>query len=163
MGRLSASTRRWAESGLQPHLPLTPPPQPSPATLAQALQHAQTTLRDRRPATHQPRSQPPWAGQLAPQIIPDQQRSPRTAPPKNGPFAGIFRNGASRTRTGDLLGAIQALSQLSYSPACSRRHASDGLRSVVGRACRRRTGLKLAGGRFGRSYIWTEPSTKMAI
>jgi hypothetical protein len=26
-------------------------------------------------------------------------------------------NGASRTRTGDLLGAIQALSQLSYSPA----------------------------------------------
>jgi hypothetical protein len=25
-------------------------------------------------------------------------------------------NGASRTRTGDLLGAIQALSQLSYSP-----------------------------------------------
>src|SRR4051794_17991128 len=29
----------------------------------------------------------------------------------------IFRSGASRTRTGDLLGAIQALSQLSYSPA----------------------------------------------
>jgi hypothetical protein len=28
-----------------------------------------------------------------------------------------FRDGASRTRTGDLLGAIQALSQLSYSPA----------------------------------------------
>jgi hypothetical protein len=27
------------------------------------------------------------------------------------------RSGASRTRTGDLLGAIQALSQLSYSPA----------------------------------------------
>ena len=27
-------------------------------------------------------------------------------------------NGASRTRTGDLLGAIQALFQLSYSPAC---------------------------------------------
>jgi hypothetical protein len=26
-------------------------------------------------------------------------------------------HGASRTRTGDLLGAIQALSQLSYSPA----------------------------------------------
>jgi hypothetical protein len=26
-------------------------------------------------------------------------------------------SGASRTRTGDLLGAIQALSQLSYSPA----------------------------------------------
>jgi hypothetical protein len=29
-------------------------------------------------------------------------------------------NGASRTRTGDLLGAIQALSQLSYSPAATR-------------------------------------------
>ena len=28
-----------------------------------------------------------------------------------------FFNGASRARTGDLLGAIQALSQLSYSPA----------------------------------------------
>ena len=27
-----------------------------------------------------------------------------------------FRGGASRARTGDLLGAIQALSQLSYSP-----------------------------------------------
>ncbi len=26
------------------------------------------------------------------------------------------KNGASRARTGDLLGAIQALSQLSYSP-----------------------------------------------
>jgi hypothetical protein len=34
--------------------------------------------------------------------------------------SGICRDlvdGASRTRTGDLLGAIQALSQLSYSPA----------------------------------------------
>ncbi len=29
-------------------------------------------------------------------------------------------NGASRTRTGDLLGAIQALSQLSYSPAAAQ-------------------------------------------
>ena len=28
----------------------------------------------------------------------------------------LAANGASRTRTGDLLGAIQALSQLSYSP-----------------------------------------------
>jgi hypothetical protein len=30
-------------------------------------------------------------------------------------------DGASRTRTGDLLGAIQALSQLSYSPGIGRR------------------------------------------
>jgi hypothetical protein len=32
----------------------------------------------------------------------------------------ISRDGASRTRTGDLLGAIQALSQLSYSPEMPR-------------------------------------------
>ena len=31
-------------------------------------------------------------------------------------FSSGFLYGASRTRTGDLLGAIQALSQLSYSP-----------------------------------------------
>src|SRR5439155_14317939 len=35
-------------------------------------------------------------------------------------FAGTVGNGASRTRTGDLLGAIQALSQLSYSPVRAR-------------------------------------------
>src|SRR6476661_11238949 len=42
-------------------------------------------------------------------------------------------DGASRARTGDLLGAIQALSQLSYSPASGR---VDGLSqtSVVLRA-----------------------------
>jgi hypothetical protein len=33
------------------------------------------------------------------------------------PVCRPFGDGASRTRTGDLLGAIQALSQLSYSPA----------------------------------------------
>jgi hypothetical protein len=33
------------------------------------------------------------------------------------PISSDFWSGASRTRTGDLLGAIQALSQLSYSPA----------------------------------------------
>jgi hypothetical protein len=47
-------------------------------------------------------------------------RYPR--PPK--PLRPFLRNptfsGASRTRTGDLLGAIQALSQLSYSPAAVR-------------------------------------------
>ncbi len=32
-------------------------------------------------------------------------------------YAGLSCHGASRARTGDLLGAIQALSQLSYSPA----------------------------------------------
>jgi Tol biopolymer transport system component len=39
---------------------------------------------------------------------------------RSGTRAGTSRNGASRTRTGDLLGAIQALSQLSYSPARDR-------------------------------------------
>ena len=48
-------------------------------------------------------------------------------------FAGNFLDGASRTRTGGLLGAIQALSQLSYSPEgrpmvaaapCTRRPAA---------------------------------------
>jgi hypothetical protein len=34
--------------------------------------------------------------------------------------------GASRTRTGDLLGAIQALSQLSYSPAAHSVAAGPG-------------------------------------
>src|SRR5690348_8065515 len=38
-------------------------------------------------------------------------------------------NGASRTRTGDLLGAIQALSQLSYSP--ERRRLPHGPDSVA--------------------------------
>jgi transposase InsO family protein len=35
------------------------------ATLDRALQHGQAPQRDRQPATHQPRTQPPWAGQLA--------------------------------------------------------------------------------------------------
>ena len=35
----------------------------------------------------------------------------------NGPVCRPSVDGASRTRTDDLLGAIQALSQLSYSPA----------------------------------------------
>ena len=38
------------------------------------------------------------------------------APPGPGGAGGEQVDGASRARTGDLLGAIQALSQLSYSP-----------------------------------------------
>ena len=46
-------------------------------------------------------------------------------------------DGASRARTGDLLGAIQALSQLSYSPAVRRYAARLQSRPVVGSAaCR---------------------------
>jgi hypothetical protein len=43
------------------------------------------------------------------------------------------RNGANRARTGDLLGAIQALSQLSYSPE-SGRVDGQSQTSVVPRA-----------------------------
>jgi diguanylate cyclase (GGDEF)-like protein len=51
------------------------------------------------------------------------------------PPAGCFESGASRTRTGDLLGAIQALSQLSYSPGWDlpiTTEAHGGLASVPG-------------------------------
>ncbi len=51
---------------------------------------------------------------------PQMHRGHHTAPserPAKRPALRAFRDGASRARTGDLLGAIQALSQLSYSPA----------------------------------------------
>ena len=38
----------------------------------------------------------------------------------------LGRHGASRARTGDLLGAIQALSQLSYSPGATAVAAWSG-------------------------------------
>jgi hypothetical protein len=41
---------------------------------------------------------------------------------------GLSESGASRTRTDDLLGAIQALSQLSYSP--ERRHIAARMGTV---------------------------------
>ena len=47
---------------------------------------------------------------------------------KKGPVLQDLLNGASRTRTGDLLGAIQALSQLSYSPG--RRQMPRGCGTV---------------------------------
>src|SRR5438309_2421938 len=55
---------------------------------------------------------------------------------------GTFRNGASRTRTGDLLGAIQALSQLSYSP------------TTAPRARRRRRQPKCSRRVTERSMVW---------
>jgi transposase len=54
-----------ARVGLRAQLPLTSTPQPGAATLAEPLQHAKATQLDRRPATHQPRSQRPWVGHLA--------------------------------------------------------------------------------------------------
>src|SRR5919204_6445459 len=60
---------------------------------------------------------------------------------KRPAFAGLFGGGASRTRTGDLLGAIQALSQLSYSPErakCSRAYGEAGVAAPVPRFSFRR-------------------------
>ena len=49
------------------------------------------------------------------------RRAPLGRPPRESPaVAGLSRSGARGTRTPDLLGAIQALSQLSYSPARAR-------------------------------------------
>ena len=69
--------REWAY-GLS--LPLTPPAQPSTATLARPLQPPATTQRNRRPTPDQPRSQRPWVGHLA--------REKRSRP---GPWNGTFR------------------------------------------------------------------------
>ena len=55
---------RGTRVGLRAQLPLTSTTQPSAATLARPLQHAKATQLARRPATDQPRSQRPWAGQL---------------------------------------------------------------------------------------------------
>jgi hypothetical protein len=45
---------------------------------------------------------------------------------KNPRLRGFY-DGASETRTRDLLGAIQALSQLSYSPGRRRSRADSGV------------------------------------
>src|SRR5713101_2131589 len=54
-----------ARVGLRTRLPLPPRTRRRPATLAQPLQHDAATQLTRKPATDQPRSQPPWAGHLA--------------------------------------------------------------------------------------------------
>jgi N-terminal domain of (some) glycogen debranching enzymes len=53
------------------------------------------------------------------------------------PALRAFRHGASRTRTGDLLGAIQALSQLSYSPAAGKSVATATTQAAARPASRR--------------------------
>src|SRR3954462_10033915 len=50
--------------GLRPQLPLTPPTQPGPATLARPLQPNTATQLDRRPTPDQPHSQRVWVEQL---------------------------------------------------------------------------------------------------
>jgi hypothetical protein len=59
-------------------------------------------------------------------------------------FAATFRNGASRIRTGDLLGAIQALFQLSYSP--ERRGPKKVPAASQGEDTRMGFGFPAAGG-----------------
>src|SRR5205807_1335666 len=53
-----------ARVGIRARLPVTPRTRPSPATLAQPLQHSAATQLTRRPTPNQPHSQRLWAGQL---------------------------------------------------------------------------------------------------
>jgi hypothetical protein len=83
--------------------------------------------RSRRPARprHRRRRHRPDQGAAAhPHRRPARQQPPRNPAHLPGRRARGLRtdkfSGASRTRTGDLLGAIQALSQLSYSPVRPR-------------------------------------------
>jgi hypothetical protein len=91
-------------------------------------------------------SAPALAGILLIPALPRSCLSPlfgdacRSHAAKSGQYAGIFRNGARGTRTPDLLGAIQALSQLSYSPAHGRTRRGDRVASVGRREKRRREG-----------------------
>ena len=57
-------TNAEARVGPRRDLPHKRPPRRSAVTLARLLQHAQTAQLTRRPATHQPRPQPPEAGHL---------------------------------------------------------------------------------------------------
>jgi hypothetical protein len=61
---------------------------------------------------------------------------------ENGSVAGYSRYGASETRTRDLLGAIQALSQLSYSPVRPGDTPGRGSASVVARSRAGSEGLR---------------------
>jgi transposase InsO family protein len=54
-----------ARMGARPQLPLKRAPSQPPERLARALQPPATALGHQRPTAHQPRSQPPGAGQLA--------------------------------------------------------------------------------------------------
>ncbi len=77
--------------------------------------------------------------------------------------AGNCLSGASRTRTGDLLGAIQALSQLSYSPACSTRARERRSEKCSGQRVSQRNGAPARRRCLRWSYIWAELGSKMSI
>jgi hypothetical protein len=86
-----------------------------PATIALA---ADGSEQESPPINDDPRQSPRFEALL---VVPEmERRSPASAgiggTKKARRHAAPFKGGASRTRTGDLLGAIQALSQLSYSP-----------------------------------------------
>ena len=77
--------------------------------------------------------------------IPDPNRSPNQRSPHSAyyqmltsvfrlrDFGGVETGGAGRDRTGDLLNANQALSQLSYSPSCSHAVAAPVILVGLGR------------------------------
>ena len=71
-------------------------------------------------------------------VFPPSSRGVRTTVPFNdekspnsAAVRGTRADGASGTRTRDLLGAIQALSQLSYSPSDGSRTVSCRPRAIV--------------------------------
>ena len=75
-----------------------------------------------------------WAAEL-PMLVAGRTAAPLTVQelPAKMPLSS---SGASRTRTGDLLGAIQALFQLSYSPERGAQRRLDGSVVAAGRRAR---------------------------
>src|ERR671917_423637 len=73
------------------------------------------------PRIHGNPRQSPRVQALMPELERDSGDARRFAVTGSQRRAGTSSDGASRTRTGDLLGAIQALSQLSYSPVRASR------------------------------------------
>src|SRR5207302_8040138 len=57
-----------ARMGSRPDISLLRASRRSAVTLAASLQRAAAPLSDREPTTHQPRSEPPWAGHLEGQL-----------------------------------------------------------------------------------------------
>ena len=94
--RSNASTRRWPRMGIRHHLPLTAPPQPKPCHTGSSTTTAQTPQLTRRPATDQPRSQPPWARQLGGGV--QRHGGARRAP--SAPSRRSYRPRGNRWRAG---------------------------------------------------------------
>src|SRR5581483_3697561 len=94
-----------------------------------------------RPSADAPRSRPRWGTRSSKSLLPDDPRPQTRADSRDTLFAPSAANllhsdtnddGPSRARTGDLLDAIQTLSQLSYGPG--RAQSSVRPRSRATRA-----------------------------